>query len=118
MSDSKPSGERSELTIVFEKSEQKSTISATGAFGGPTPDGAAIVANLFVEHTSMPNYVTHDIDSSGHVNMSKGKPVKRGDITREVQATLVMSPENAKQLGKWLIKNSEKAQENRSNNYD
>lgn len=115
--DEQSSDSHSELTIVFEKSQQKNTIPATGAAGGPTPDGAAVVAHLFVEHGSVPNYVTHDVNREGRVK-SQGKPVQRGEITREVQSTLVMSPENAHQLGEWLVRNSKQAMQNRSNSYE
>jgi hypothetical protein len=106
---SEPANFPSEITIVFEKSKDKVTVPATGAFGGPTPDGASVVANIFVEYASIPSYVTHEVGEGGRVSLDQGKPVRRGEITREVQATLVMNPENARQLGDWLVKNSEQA---------
>ncbi len=39
--------------------------------------------------------------------------IKRGDVIREVQATLVMTPETATSLGKWLLGHGKKAYEAR-----
>lgn len=107
-----------ELTIVYEKAEGKRTITATGAHGGPTPDGASVVVNLYVEKASTPHHVTHEISESGQVDLSKQSgEVKRGEITREIQASLVMDPEHALQVGRFLQQNAEQAMKQRDQSF-
>ena len=74
----------------------------TGVWGGPTPDNLMVVAHMFVEHHTLPNHETVDVRDDGLVNMGAPKSTKRGDFTREVQGTLVMSPEFALILANWL----------------
>jgi len=112
-----PSDLPDDFTIVMEKSDGKQNIPATGAIGGASADGASVVANLFVEYGSVPNYVKHEVKEGGRVDLQSGKPVSRGNLTREVVATLVMNPENALQLGKWLVNNANKAMERRKQHF-
>lgn len=103
------SSEEKTVSIVFTSRPDRASIPATGAFGGPTPDGNAIVAHLYVEHGTVPNVMTHRIDTQGRVDFSSGDPVKRGDVTREIQATLLMSPEHALSFGSWLVQHAQNA---------
>ena len=103
-----PSEEKT-VSIVFTSRHDRDSIPVTGAFGGPTPDGNAIVAHLFVEHGTVPSLVTHKVDDEGRVDLSGGDPIKRGDVTREVQATLLMTPEHALSLGSWLVQHAQNA---------
>lgn len=113
-----PDDSSSEVTFVYEDAEQVQTISATGALGGPSPDGASVVANLYVERSSIPHHTTHQIDEQGQVDLSQtNEQVTRGEITREVQASLVMTPEHAMQLGQWLQRKAQQAMEQRKQNY-
>ena len=41
-----PDDDQNEITFVYEDADEVHTIAATGAHGGPTPDGASVVANL------------------------------------------------------------------------
>lgn len=100
--------DENQITIVFEKGHAKPTLPVTGAFGGPTPDRTAIVAHLFVEHFSVPNYVTHEVAEDGSVDLTKGEPVARGTVTREVLSTIVLTPQAAQSLGQWLLANVQK----------
>jgi len=110
------SEEPKQVTFVYEKSEGKKTIAATGAIGGPTPDGRSVVSHFFVEHAAIPNYTTHDIGEGGRIDLSKGDTVKRGDATREIQVTLITSPEEAINIGKWLVEKGEQALNQRNGN--
>jgi len=113
-----PDESPNEVTFVYEDAEEPRTIAATGAHGGPTPDGASVVANLYVERASIPHHVSHQIDETGQVNLSeRSEQVSRGEVTREVQASLVMTPEHAYQLGRWLQKNAEQAMQRRQQNF-
>jgi len=107
-----------EITFVYEDADEVRTIAATGAHGGPTPDGASVVANLYVERASIPHHVSHQIDERGEVDLSEtSSQVSRGEVTREVQASLVMTPEHALQLAQWLQENAQQALRQREETY-
>ena len=93
-----------QISIVYEKVSGKPTVTATGAFGGPSPDRQSIVAQLYVEHGSVPSVVSHSIREDMSVDLQHGDAISRGDITREIQATLVLSPEAAVVIGNWLVR--------------
>ncbi len=113
-----PDEQPNEITFVYEDADEVSTIAATGAHGGPTPDGASVVANLYVERASIPHHVSHQIDERGQVDLSEtSQQVSRGELTREVQTSLVMTPEHAMQLGQWLQENARQAMEQRKETY-
>ena len=92
------------ISIVYEKAPGKPTITATGAVGGPSPDRQSVVAQLYVEYASVPNVVSHEVREDGSVDLQHGDAISRGDVTREIQGTLVLSPEAAVLLGNWLLK--------------
>lgn len=99
-----------EFTVDFQRSVDKPTFAVGGAWGGPSPDGHSVVAHLYVEHWVLPNYLTYQMEAveGGHqIALDTEERVSRADVTREVQATLVMTPEVAMVLAKWL---AEKAQ--------
>ncbi|MCS4201315.1 hypothetical protein [Salinibacter ruber] len=110
-----PDDAQDEITFVYEDADTVPTITATGAHGGPSPDGASVVANLYVERSSIPHHVSHQIDETGQVDLSE--QVTRGELTREVQASLVMTPEHAMQLGRWLQRNARQAMEQREQTF-
>lgn len=113
-----PDEQPNEITFVYEDAEEVRTIPATGAHGGPTPDGASVVANLYVERASIPHHVSHQIDERGEVDLSEtSQQVSRGEVTREIQASLVMTPEHAMQFGQWLQENAQQAIEQRNQTY-
>ncbi|MFB6271658.1 MAG: hypothetical protein ABEL51_02065 [Salinibacter sp.] len=112
------SDDPNEITFVYEDADEAPTITATGAHGGPAPDGASVVANLYVERRSIPHHVSHQIDKTGQVDLSEqSEQVTRGELTREVQASLVMTPEHAMQLGQWLQENARQAMKQRDQTY-
>ena len=97
--------------IVYEESASKQDIFATGAWGGPTPMGTAVVGHLYVEGTTMPNYTTHEITEDGRLNLTAREEIKKGTFTRKVTATLMLPPETAVSIGRWLIEKGEAAME-------
>lgn len=102
------------ISISFEESPHHHTAPVNGAWGGPTPDGQ-IVAALYQERNTIPDIIEVEVQD-GVADPSKGDRISRGDILREIQATLVMSPEAAQRIGEWLIEKSMQVQgENNSN---
>jgi hypothetical protein len=113
-----PDDGQNEITFVYEDADEVHTIAATGAHGGPTPDGASVVANLYVERGSIPHHVSHQIDERGQVDLSeRSEQVTRGELTREIQASLVLTPEHALQLGQWLQQNARQAMKQREQTF-
>jgi len=113
-----PDDTQDEVTFVYEDADTVHTLAATGAHGGPTPDGASVVANLYVERSSIPHHVSHQINEDGQVDLSeRSEQVTRGELTREVQASLVMTPEHAMQLGQWLQQNARQAMQQRKQTF-
>ena len=90
------------VSIVTEGVNSAPTITATGAWGGPTANGNAVIAYLFVESAGIPSIITAEADERGRLDPNKGERTQRGDITRQVQATLVLTPEDAVIIGQWL----------------
>ncbi len=96
------------FTIVYEEQEPRPTLPVSGAYGGTLYDGSLVVANVYTEFGTIPALEEHEVQEGGLVDLTKGHLIKRGDLTRKVLATLVLSPEAAEAFGKWF---TEKAQE-------
>ncbi|MBI4544807.1 MAG: hypothetical protein HY703_06415 [Gemmatimonadetes bacterium] len=97
------------LKIVYEEPEGRPVLPVTGAYGGPTPEGSAVVAHLYVESSTLPSISSAPIDARGVVDLTKTQDVKRADVSRRVQATLVLPAETAIVVGKWLQEKGEQA---------
>lgn len=107
-------GEEKLFTYVFEKGAQgKPTFAVTGGYGGPDMYNRSVVAHLFVEYPSVPSLTTAPVGEQGQILPNTESPVKRGDATREMQASLVMSPETAIALGRFLLQAGKTAVEKR-----
>lgn len=101
------------ISIVSEKHKNAITVPVSGAWGGLSPDQTSIVVHFYVEYKTMPNIIDVEVDEHGHADPNKGKPVSRGDFTRETQATFMMTPESAISIGKWLVDKGSQALKNR-----
>lgn len=97
------------ISIVTERNKNAVTIPVTGAWGGTSADQSSIVAHFFIEYKSMPNIIDVEVDDAGKADPNKGKQTTRGDVTRETQATLMMTPESAVSIGKWLMEKGSQA---------
>jgi hypothetical protein len=96
------------VSIIFQEKEPKPTIPVSGAWGGPNFLGE-VIAHVYVESLTIPSLMTTDIGPKGEVDFDKADTIKRGDVVREVQATLVMSPEIAHSFGTWLVEKAKQA---------
>ena len=97
----------------------KPTFAVGGAFGGPTADGSAVVAHLYVEYGALPNYMTYETietEEGERLDPSSEQRVTRHDRIREVQATIHLTPEVAIALAQWLVQNAEIALKRRGGN--
>jgi hypothetical protein len=103
------------ISIVYDDKDGRPTLAVMGAFGGPTPEGM-VVAHVYTEYHTIPSLEEHEVGPGGVVDMEKGNRIRRGDITREIQATLVLSPESAIRLGGWLQQKAQIAIQARKEN--
>jgi hypothetical protein len=93
------------FTIHYQERTDKPTIPVSGAYGGPSPDGNLVVAHVYVEQATLPSHVTHPVKGN-RVDLREGHEIRRSEATREVQATLVLSPEAAIALGEFLMRHA------------
>lgn len=97
--------EKGTLSIVFDERDDRPHIPVSGAVGGPAPNGSMVYAHVYTEFATIPAMEDHSVEEGGRVDLSKGHQIRRGDITRTVLATLVLSPESAIAVGQWLVRN-------------
>lgn len=96
------------VTISYEPSPDRRTVAINGAIGGVL-NGPEVVVDLYVERGSLPD-VTQGMDAQGKPMYGTETPITSYSKTREIQTTLVMSPEMAIGLGRYLIGLGEQAQ--------
>ncbi|MEX0780086.1 MAG: hypothetical protein WD491_09725 [Balneolales bacterium] len=101
--------EKKRVSIVFEKNKNAITVPVTGAFGNTSPDGSSVISHFFIEHPTTPNSIEIEVIEGEPINQNLGNQIKRGDFSREIQATFVMSPEQAISIGTWLKRKGEEA---------
>lgn len=100
--------EKRKISIVTDKKKDICTLSVNGAWGGVSPNGnGSIIVNLYQDQPTIPTISDVEIDENGVANMSNAQNITRGDITREVQAIICMSPTDAINIGKWLTQKGE-----------
>jgi hypothetical protein len=97
------------FTVTYVEAAGKPSLPVTGAIGATTPDGLSVVVHLYVEHATIPSVVTHAVRAGGRVNLTVGEVVKRSDITREIIASLVLSPDAARSHGTFLVSQADNA---------
>jgi len=109
-----PENKSPTLSIVYEEPENRPSIPVGGAYGGPSPDNSVVIAHVYSEFGTIPAMEDHDVEPDGTVHLAGGgHQIKRGDVTRKILATLVMSPEVAIRVGNWLTGKGKLAQERR-----
>ena len=89
-----------------------------GAYGGPTPDGTAVVAHFYIEYVATPYHLRYDKVKEGdteRVLLETEEKFASNDITRELQTTVFMTPEVAMTIGQWLVEKGQAAKNRRDN---
>jgi len=92
------------LTITYKRAQDYRRISATGAFGGLTPNGH-VMCELYVEASDYPGPFTFEIRDDG-TGQEVDKPEVKGCI-RELQMGVVFRPDVALSVGKFLVNQAE-----------
>jgi hypothetical protein len=93
-----------EITIFYEKTDQYQLLPVTGAFGGPTPSGD-ILAEFFVERKTPPTKIVLEIEPP---NVTEKEREGERHI-REIQVGILIRPDIAHSIGKWLIEKAAQA---------
>lgn len=101
--------EKQQAKIIFQEAPGRVNLAVSGAYGGPSPNTQMVVAHLFSEYMMVPSIQTAVIGEGGAVNMDEAQTIRRGEIMREIVATLHMSPEAAINIGKWLVDHGQTA---------
>ena len=99
--------EQKTAAIYYEERPGKPTLAVTGAFGGPSPDSRNVIAHLFVEHGMVPSVAEFEISEDGVATQLR--EIKRGEGRREIQATIVLTPEASISIGEWLMNHGSRA---------
>jgi len=94
--------QKKKISFVFDRSKNAITFPTTGIYGGPNPDNLGITIHFITEYSSIPHSSTIEIEEGKQIDLNSGENIFRGDYTREVQATTVVTPEIAIIMAKWL----------------
>lgn len=95
-----------DINVYYRKNEQYKTLPISGVWGGITPQGF-IHGDLIIEKTEMPDKVVLQInDKTGEANQISQSP-EGGVIIREALVGIVMFPEVAREIGKWLVQKAD-----------
>jgi hypothetical protein len=96
----------SEISVKFGKSQDYRMVPATGVLGGINPQGE-LVCNFFVEYSETPERIRLTLDGKGGIS-SENKEPEMLDLVRELQVGVVLRPDIARSIGKWMIAQSER----------
>ena len=108
--------DKKEITVMYDKGKDVKSVPVNGAYGGVSPNLSGVVAHLYNEYNSIPHSEDMQVNDDGSVDSQSGKKITRGDIVREIQTTLVMTPEMSIVIGQWLMQKGQEAIELRKNN--
>jgi hypothetical protein len=108
--------DKKEITVMYDRGKDVKSVPVNGAYGGVSPNLSTVVAHLYNEYNAIPHSEDMPINEDGLVDSQAGKRITRGDIVREIQTTLVMTPEMSIVIGKWLMQKGQEAIELRKNN--
>ena len=95
--------------IRYENSPQFRVIHCDGAFGGQTPQGL-FGMSLYAEHVKPPDRFVLELDEQG--NLTQRPMDTKHEIIRQVEATVILTLDQAETLGSWLRDGVSRAKEN------
>jgi len=87
------------IKVHFEYSKDYRLISATGGWGGVSPNGE-IILELYIERKAAPKSISMDVDESGKTTEKTREGEK---FIRELQIGVVMRPDIALSIGEFLV---------------
>jgi hypothetical protein len=90
-----------QITIKYTRSKDYKLVPANGCFGGVTPRGE-IQLEFFQEHVPAPDIVVHDVTEQGTLGPEKVRHTE-GELVRELQIAVVLQPNQAENIARWLL---------------
>ena len=105
---SEPIDSKDLIEIRLEKSPQFRIIHCDGAFGGPTPN-RLLGISLYAEFVNPPDRIVLDPDRHG--NLTERPVYTKREIIRQVEATVLLSANDAETLGSWILRQVDRMRE-------
>lgn len=90
-----------EIGFRFERDPDYRVITVNGAWGGLTPRGE-LMFDLFLEHLELPEEIHYMATPDGLGPESRRIP-EPPLFVREVMVGVVMTPDNAESLARWIL---------------
>ncbi len=94
------------INVKYKKSKEFKKVPVTGVWGGPGPNGD-IICNFFVEENDIPESIEVRINMKTGEHSEVQHHEGKNATVRELQVALVMRPDIAKVIGKWLIEKAD-----------
>jgi hypothetical protein len=98
------------VSVEYKKTSDYKIVPATGAYGGPTPQGE-ILCNFYIEYQLPPDSIELEINPIKGTSKEIDK-VAKGSYARELNTGVLMRPDIAKTIGEWLIQQANAVLEN------
>lgn len=89
------------ITFQFERDPEYRVIAVNGAWGGLSPRGE-LMFDLFFEHADLPEEITY-METPDGLGPELSRVPERQAIIRDAMVGVVMTPENAESLARWLL---------------
>lgn len=92
--------------ILYKESQNYRKLAVNGAIGSPTPQGDLLVS-FYLETRVVPDEVEIQLDESGK-KIDESTNTGQYAFVRELQVGVFLSPESARSIGEFLIRNAER----------
>jgi hypothetical protein len=103
------SSQQKKITMSFKKSPEYKMYPAGGAWVAPTIDGNKLVVNFIIDHPSLPSYQTFPISEEGVIDLKNViDSTSAGELEREILCGILLTPEDAISIGRFLTENGER----------
>lgn len=106
---------RSLIQFHYIKGNFFHVVHADGVVGGPGPSADSVRVSFYNDRVPLPIQVTNEISDAGLPGAEVGRVARQG-IVREVEVEVIMPPEVAREIGKFIIDAAEAAEEARLSN--
>lgn len=91
---------KEQITAVYTERPDKPTVAVSGAWGGPSSDGASVAIHLYTDWASLPSLIRYEKDGD---TAKEVEILRQSDVTREVQVSLMMPASVADSIGKMMV---------------
>lgn len=91
-----------EIHIYFKKADGYKVMPVSGAWGGLTPQGL-VHCDFFVEKSENPERVVMSLDETTGEAREISRSPEQNFVVRESLVGVMMQPDMARSIGKWLI---------------